>query len=163
MGATDYYTLATYERLLAEKAKGRISNVRLVFPNIEMRLVTGTMKGRAVNIHLLVSPNDPNHVTEARRFLARLTFSAHGDSFACRDEDLIQLGKKANSSLDGKSALSKGAEQFKVELDKTLVPQMTEIGRWSQRMSKSDKALPDFRQYIDDKPLRLERPKSVTL
>lgn len=117
VGATDYYTLATYERLMAEKAKGRIPNVRLMFPNIEMRLVTGTMKGRAVNIHLLVSPDDSNHVTEARRFLARLTFAAHGDSFACRDDDLIQLGKKANSSLDDKSALSKGAEQFKVEFE----------------------------------------------
>ncbi len=117
IGATDYYTLATYERVVAEKANGRISNVRLVFPNIEMRLVTGTMKGRAVNIHLLVSPDDPNHVTEARRFLARLTFHAHGEPFTCRDEDLIQLGKKTSPSLDGKSALSKGAEQFKVELE----------------------------------------------
>lgn len=117
VGVTDYYSLATYERLVTEKAKGRISNVHLVFPNIEMRLVTGTMRGRAVNIHLLVSPDDPNHVYETRRFLARLTFSAHGDSFACRNEDLIQLGKKTNSSLDDKSALAKGAEQFKVELE----------------------------------------------
>lgn len=52
---------------------------------------------------------------------------------------------------------------FKVELDKTLVPQMTEIGRWSLSTSKSDKALPDFRQYIHDEPLRRERPKSVSL
>src|SRR5690242_15580028 len=78
VGVTDYYTLATYELLVAEKAKGRISNVHLVFPNIEMRLVTGTVKGGAVNIHLLVSPDDSNHVIEAKRFLARLTFSAHG-------------------------------------------------------------------------------------
>jgi hypothetical protein len=117
LGATDYYTLATYERLLAEKRKGRIPNVRLVFPNIEMRLVTGTIKGRAINIHLLVSPDDPNHVIEAKRFLGRLTFSAHGDSFSCRDEDLIQLGKKENPALDGKTALSKGSERFKVELE----------------------------------------------
>lgn len=52
---------------------------------------------------------------------------------------------------------------FKVELDKTLVPEMTEIGRWSRDMSKSEKPLPDFRQYIHDAPLRLERPKSVSL
>lgn len=52
---------------------------------------------------------------------------------------------------------------FKVELDKSLVPQMREIGAWSARMSKSDKPLPDFRQYIHDEPLRLERPRSVTL
>jgi NitT/TauT family transport system substrate-binding protein len=52
---------------------------------------------------------------------------------------------------------------FKVELDKTLVPEMTEIGRWSKSMSKSDKPLPDFRRYIDDKALRLERPQSVGL
>ncbi len=118
VGITDYYTLATYERVVAEKkAKGRISNVRLVFPNIEMRLETGTMKGRFVNIHLLVSPNDRDHVNETKRFLARLNFSAHGDSFACREEDLTQLGKKTSSTLDGKSALSKGAEQFKVGLE----------------------------------------------
>lgn len=117
VGATDYYTLATYERLVAEKAKERLPKVSLIFPNVEMRLVTGTMKGKAVNIHLLVSPDDRNHITEARRFLARLTFSAHGDSFACRDEDLIQLGRRSNPSLDAKPALSKGAEQFKVELE----------------------------------------------
>lgn len=116
VGATDYYTLATYERLVEEKAKGRLPNVSLIFPNIEMRLVTGTMKGRAVNIHLLVSPDDPNHVSETRRFLARLSFSAHGDSFACQDADLIRLGRKTDSSLEDKSALSKGAEQFKVDL-----------------------------------------------
>jgi energy-coupling factor transporter ATP-binding protein EcfA2 len=117
VGATDYYSLGTYERLAAEKAKGRLPNIGLIFPNVEMRLVTGTTKGRFVNIHLLVSPDDPNHVTETKRFLGRLTFSAHGDSFACQDADLIQLGKKTNPSLDYKSALSKGVEQFKVALE----------------------------------------------
>jgi NitT/TauT family transport system substrate-binding protein len=53
--------------------------------------------------------------------------------------------------------------QYQVELDKTLVPEMTEIGRWSLELSKSDKPLPNFRQFILDEPLRRERPKAVSL
>lgn len=116
VGVTDYCTLATYERLIAERAKGRITNVRLVFPNIEMRLAIGTMKGRFVNIHLLVCPDDPNHVAEAKRFLSRLKFDIDNDSFACTEADLAKLGSHADSSLSGRAALEKGAEQFKVEL-----------------------------------------------
>lgn len=72
VGATDYYTLASYKRLRQAKLNGRLSNCRLIFPNVEMRLVTGTDKGRAINIHLLICPDDPNHITEANWFLARL-------------------------------------------------------------------------------------------
>jgi energy-coupling factor transporter ATP-binding protein EcfA2 len=117
IGATDYCSLSTYERLVAEKGNGRMPNVKLIFPNVELRLDTGTMKGRFVNIHLLVSPEDPDHLTQTKRFLARLKFSAHGDSFGCSENDLTQLGKKANPSLNGSAALSKGVEQFKVDLD----------------------------------------------
>ena len=117
VGATDYYSLATYERLKAEKANGRLPKVGLLFPNVEMRLDTGTIKGRYVNIHLLVAPEEPDHVAETKRFLSRITFAAHGDLFSCLDEDLIRLGRKANPGLNGRPAQSKGAEQFKVDLD----------------------------------------------
>ena len=116
VGATDYCTLAIYERLIVEKAKGRMPNVRLVFPNVEMRLAIGTTKGRFVNIHLLVSPDDPNHIEEAKRFLGRLKFEIDGDSFACTDADLAKLGRHVDSSLVGRAALEKGADQFVVEL-----------------------------------------------
>jgi hypothetical protein len=46
----------TYERVGEAKRNGRLMDCRLIFPNIEMRLGVGTVKGKWVNIHLLVSP-----------------------------------------------------------------------------------------------------------
>ena len=80
-----------------------------------MRLALGTVKGRWVNVHLLVSPEDPNHLTELKRFLARLSFEAHEDTYVCTKSDLIRLGQKVDPSLtDATAALSQGTEQFKV-------------------------------------------------
>src|SRR3989442_694038 len=73
IGITDYYSTETYERVRKAKRQGRLPGCDLIFPNVEMRLGIGTVKGKWVNIHLLVSPEDPNHLTEVKRFLARLT------------------------------------------------------------------------------------------
>jgi hypothetical protein len=83
-----------------------------------MRLGIGTIKGKWVNIHLLVSPEDPNHLTELQRFLTRLTFDAYGDTFSCNKDDLIRLGHWSDPRLtDPMIELQRGTEQFKVSLD----------------------------------------------
>lgn len=117
IGVTDYYSLDTYERLAASKAEGRLPNCSLVFPNIEMRLAYGTVKGHWVNIHMLVSPEQLNHVAEAKRFLARLTFEAYEDTFACTPQDLVRLGYTAGAVGDNRAALVLGSQQFKVSFD----------------------------------------------
>lgn len=116
LAVTDYYATDTYEILAAEKAKnGRLPGVALIFPNVEMRLDVATVKGNWANIHLLVSPDDPNHLEETRRFLGTLRFEAHRENFACTRADLIRLGRKADPALtDDDSAFEKGAGQFKV-------------------------------------------------
>ena len=81
IGVTDYCITRSYERLKAEKDSGRLTGCELLFPNVELRLNTGTVKGHFVNIHLVVCPDDPNHVAELNRFLGRLTFSAFSDRF----------------------------------------------------------------------------------
>jgi hypothetical protein len=91
---------------------------RLIFPNIEMRLGVGTVKGKWVNIHLLVSPEDPNHLVELKRVLARLTFKAHEDAYCCNKDDLIRLGQRFDPKLrEPAAALQRGSEQFKVSFD----------------------------------------------
>lgn len=111
---TDYYTTALYEEALRRKDAGRLPNVSLIIPNIEVRLDVAAKSG-FVNLHLLVSPDDPNHVTEIRRFLSRLHFSAHNDRFDCTPEELTRLGKTADPSIkDDRAAHSHGATQFKV-------------------------------------------------
>src|SRR6185437_15365389 len=110
IGITDYYSTDTYERVLDAKANGRLLNCGLIFPNIEMRLSIGTVKGKWVNVHLLVCPDDPAHVLELKRILARLTFNAHGDNYACTRDDLLRLGQRSNASLtDYAAALEHGS------------------------------------------------------
>ena len=65
-----------------------------------------TARSGFVNLHLLVNPVDPNHVDEIRRFLSRLHFAAHDDTYGCTSADLIRLGKAADPSKDSKKALA---------------------------------------------------------
>lgn len=115
---TDYYSTEGYERISEAKRQGRLPGCGLIFPNIEMRLAIATIKAKWVNLHLLVSPEDPNHLAELKRFLTRLTFDAYDDSFACNKDDLIRLGRRANPRVtDPVAALKCGSEQFKVSFD----------------------------------------------
>jgi len=115
IAVTDYYVTDTYEEFLRHKQGGRLPNVKLIFPNIELRLDAATSKGGFVNLHLLVSPEDPNHLEELRRLLSRLHFNAKQDRFDCTRSDLIRLGKIANPAItDERAALEYGASQFKV-------------------------------------------------
>ena len=89
----------------------------LFFPNIELRLDVAAKSG-FVNIHLLISPEDPDHVSEVTRILKRLQFHAFDDRFDCTREELIKLGKRADREItDDGAALQHGATQFKVNFD----------------------------------------------
>lgn len=117
IAVTDYYVTDTYEALLKHKAAGRLPDVALLFPNIELRLDVAAKSG-FVNIHLLISPEDPDHLTEARRILSRLQFHAYNDRFDCTRDELIKLGRRADMSIvDDLAALRHGATQFKVNFD----------------------------------------------
>src|SRR6202043_68164 len=97
-----------------------------------MRLALGTVKGKWVNVHLLVCPEDANHLTELKRFLARLTFEAHEDTYVCTRDDLIRLGRKVDSSLAADdTALARGTEQFKVSFD--LLKEAYSKSSWAQQ------------------------------
>lgn len=67
LAVTDYYLTTTYERVIAAKESGRLTAIDLIFPNIELRHDVGTTRGRWVNIHLLVCPEDADHVANAKK------------------------------------------------------------------------------------------------
>ncbi|MPM46753.1 hypothetical protein SDC9_93459 [bioreactor metagenome] len=126
---TDYYTTALYEEVCQYKKAGRLPDISLIIPNIEVRLDVAAKSG-FVNLHLLVNPEDPNHVTEIRRFLSRLHFSAHNDRFDCTPEELIRLGKAAEPSIkDERAALAHGATQFKVNFSMLRSPTVRPLGQ----------------------------------
>lgn len=115
IAVTDYYVTDTYEEVLRHKAAGRLPSAKLVFPNVELRLDVATAKGGFVNLHLFVSPEDPQHLDELRRLLSRLQFNVMQDRFDCTRADLIRLGKKADPNItDERAARAYGANQFKV-------------------------------------------------
>lgn len=121
IGVTDYCVTRSYEKVLEQKNHGRLPNCEVLFPNIELRLNTGTVKGHFVNIHLLVCPDDPDHVGELNRFLGHLTFPAYGDKFACAPSDLVRLGRRSDpTKTDEEDALHHGCTQFKVSLDNLI-------------------------------------------
>jgi energy-coupling factor transporter ATP-binding protein EcfA2 len=95
----------------------RLREVGLIFPNVELRLSTGTGSNTAINLHLLVSPDDPDHVEQAKRFLRGLVFEWKGEPYRCDRDDLIRLGKAHDASItDDRRALAEGTNQFKVGL-----------------------------------------------
>ena len=121
IGITDYCVTASYEKVREAKSSGRLADCELLFPNIELRLITGTVKGNFVNIHLLVSPDDPDHIAELNRFLGHIKFAAFDDKFACTPSDLIRLGRRYEPTISNDAAALKvGSTQFKVTLENLL-------------------------------------------
>lgn len=119
IAVTDYYVTETYEEVLRRKAADRLPSAKLIFANVELRLDVATAKGGFVNLHLFVSPEDPQHLDELRRLLSRLQFNVMQDRFDCTRADLIRLGKKADPNIaDERAALAYGANQFKVNFQK---------------------------------------------
>ncbi|OBS10156.1 TrlF family AAA-like ATPase [Acidihalobacter prosperus] len=118
IGITDYFGIEGYEQVVNEKHRGRLSGVGLIFPNVELRLGIETRKASAVNIHLLFSPHDVDHVDRIKRFLLEFEFIYLGESYRCQRSDLIRLGRAHNPDLtDDDAARSEGANQFKVNFD----------------------------------------------
>jgi hypothetical protein len=118
LGITDYYSIAVYEQVLEKQRGGRLSDVGLIFPNVEMRFGIETAKGSAINVHLLFSPERPEHVALIKRFLSELHFPFEGETCRCDPGDLVRLGKAYDKSIkDEGKALETGSTQFKVNFD----------------------------------------------
>jgi len=118
LGITDYFGIERYEQVVDQQRQGRLAGVGLIFPNIELRLGIETAKSSAVNIHLLFSPHDADHVERIKRFLLEFEFSYLGEPFRCQRNDLIRLGRAHKPDLiDEEAARSEGANQFKVNFD----------------------------------------------
>jgi hypothetical protein len=115
LGVTDYFCIQTYKEVRKRKADGRLPDAVFLFPNVEIRLEIKTAKGPALNLHLLFSPDDPQHEYEIERILGELKFEYQERLYSCTRQELIALGKAYDKSqTDDDGAHRTGANQFKV-------------------------------------------------
>ena len=117
LGVTDYFCIRTYREVRKRKAEGRLGGVQCLFPNVEMRLDTKTTDQRAINIHLLFSPADPDHEVKIERILGHLNFEFKETQYRCEPAHFVALGKHFDpSQTDNLAAMKVGANQFKTTL-----------------------------------------------
>ena len=156
IGLTDYYLLENYEKTRAAKEAGRLPDVRLIFPNVEMRLAITAERSKPVNLHLLIAPDDPEHIVQTRRFLGGLEFKVPGDTYRCTRDDLIRLGRTHDSeAITDEAALKAGVNQFKVEIDQFLE-------RWDSSDWIQDNALIAVATSRRDGTSSLQKDTSLT-
>ena len=116
LGITDYLCLTNYSKMKRLWADGRIRNILLLVPNIEFRITPQTKDGHAINIHLLISPDDVNHEDLILQALGRLHWRYADQNYSCLPAQLMALGRAydANATSE-KSALRQGVSQFKID------------------------------------------------
>ena len=116
LGVTDYFSITNYSRLKQYKEAGRIPGIDLLIPNIEFRIAPPNDNARAVNIHFLVCPDDPDHEAEIVNALGRLSWQYGGRNYSCLPDQLIALGRAFDpAAVDDRVARRAGVTQFKVD------------------------------------------------
>jgi AAA domain, putative AbiEii toxin, Type IV TA system len=117
LGVTDYFSIGCYREVKKHHRAGRMPGVKLLFPNVEMRLDVATDKKRAVNLHLLFSPDDDDHEEQIERVLTALSFEFKSRQYRCTPADLLSLGRAYNPAEGAEhKCRCEGANQFKVTL-----------------------------------------------
>jgi len=115
LGITNYYIIDDYEKVIQYKKSGRLKNIKMILPNIEMRLDNFTSKDKGINYHIIFS-NEIRIEDIKNLFLKELKYEINGRKYSATKDDLIRLGRdfKNNDSLSESEALKEGVIQFKV-------------------------------------------------
>ena len=116
LGSRTIFRLRTIRSSKQYKEAGRIPGIDLLVPNIEFRIAPPNDNARAVNIHLLVCPDDPNHEAEILNALGRLSWQYGGRNYSCLPDQLVAFGRAFDpAAVDDRAALRAGVTQFKVD------------------------------------------------
>ncbi len=117
VGVTDYFSIDGYIQAKRFKDSGRLKNIDLLLPNVELRLDHNTQDGVAINIHIIFDPEVIDMVNGV--FFTNLKFTYKENEYSCTQTDLIRLGRayNGNEMLEENVAFKEGANQFKVSVD----------------------------------------------
>lgn len=127
IGITDYFSIARYKEVKAyqdaintnpdftDKEKSFIGNI-LLLPNVELRMLPVTDRGKLVNIHCIFNPDYVNNLEND--FFSSLSFKVSGQDFKMNEAGLIGLGKHYDVNLDDRAAYKAGVEHFITSYDR---------------------------------------------
>lgn len=117
IGVTDYFSIDGFKKMKGFKDEGRIPDIDLLIPNVELRIIPATGKKRKINLHILFNPLIADSLDED--FFAELRFQYKDGSYKLTERSLIELGRaySENACLDEKTAKNTGLEQFCINVD----------------------------------------------
>ena len=101
--------------------EGRLTNVKLLVPNLEFRISQENKHGKAVQYHVIIDPEINEDIDRAKRELQLLTFGGVEREYQCCADDLAALGRahvepKNNGETEEgyrRRCMREGANQFK--------------------------------------------------
>lgn len=117
LGITDYFSIDGYLKILDYRNSGRLNNIKLILPNVELRILPVTGQPTAINFHFIFSPDIVDRLESV--FFSQFIFTYKENPFRCVKEDLIRLGKEylEDESTDEIVAYREGINQFKINAD----------------------------------------------
>ena len=105
IAVTDYFSVDGYRKLRDYKEKGRLSQIDLILPNVELRLSILDREGKRVNVHVIFS--DKVCVDDIEdHFLHELHFTREGRP---QSTDIDQKIKKQNLEELGQEYIAQNA------------------------------------------------------
>ncbi|USZ68527.1 hypothetical protein NGM10_02015 [Halorussus salilacus] len=127
LGITDYFSIDGYERVRKAKVEGRLENLDLVIPNIELRIDNVVVErgkenksgaSRSIDLHVLFSEDlDPD--TIRKNFLHRVdALKPNGEEISLARENIERLGRERGiEHLDERSGddFQVGCERLNVK------------------------------------------------
>lgn len=121
LGITNYYSISGFKKIMEYKRKGRLKNVKAIFPNVEVRLTTGAKGNRFINYHIIFDPKIADDIETL--FLNKLTFRCGKDNFNLNQKEIVKLGKlfvydeEEKNNYNEERLYKKGLEVFKADID----------------------------------------------
>lgn len=124
IGITDYFSIDNYKKVKAfisnidtftDFTKEEIITVKriLIIPNVELRILPVTDRGRLVNVHCLFNPAYEDSLEN--NFFGSIEYSAgSGKKYKMNRQGLIDLGKSLDANLNNEKAYIKGVDSFVV-------------------------------------------------
>jgi ABC-type cobalamin/Fe3+-siderophores transport system ATPase subunit len=123
IGITDYFSIENYHKVVSfvsnidtntnfnEKQKKQIKEI-LILPNVELRMIPVTDRGRLINIHCIFN-NDSGFLTSLENiFFSSIKYSTSSGKYSMNRQGLLDFGKSLDSSLSDDEAYKKGVDNF---------------------------------------------------